>query len=144
MKGTFLRREQINPLAVTRSSDAARTPSVTRKKLSVRRDVIMHRPFRALHLVANAFARSKHNTCQPKLLSFGGLQVVPDDFSVGTEELMAGNFHIHGSRVDLAQAGSVRADCPDAIHLVPRSLVAKQEKLGIGRRELHVVQPIGA
>src|SRR5258707_15746413 len=57
---------------------------------------------------------------------------------------MAGNFHIHRSRMDFAQASAVRADCPDAIHLVPRSLVAKQEKRRIGRRELYVVQPICA
>ena len=57
---------------------------------------------------------------------------------------MAGNLHIHGSRMDFAQAGAIRADCPDAIHLVPGSFVAKHYQRGVGRRELHMVQPVRA
>src|SRR5947207_14835428 len=57
---------------------------------------------------------------------------------------MAGNLHIHGSRMDFAQAGAIRADCPDAIHLVPGSFVAKHYQRGVGRRELHMVEPVRA
>src|SRR5207253_10231581 len=57
---------------------------------------------------------------------------------------MAGNLHIHGSRMDFAQAGAIRADCPDAIHLVPGSFMAKHYQRGVGRRELHMVQPVRA
>src|SRR5437667_11930020 len=57
---------------------------------------------------------------------------------------MAGNLHIHGSRMDFAQTGAIRADCPDAIHLVPGSFMAKHYQRGVGRRELHMVQPVGA
>jgi len=43
-------------------------------------------------------------------------------------ELVPGDFHRHGSRMHEAVAGAVRANRPDAVHLIPRAFVTIQDQ----------------
>src|SRR5262249_8219826 len=81
--------------------------------------------------------------CQPKLLVLRRLQVKPDGLAISAEELMPGDFHVHGARVDLAQALAVGASGPDTVYLMPGPLMTEHDQRWIRRRELHVVQPVG-
>ena len=92
----------------------------------------MHRPFVALQVIPRPFAGFDVVTGDPKILAARRLQVIPDGFAAGTEKFMAGDFHDHGAGVDLGHLRAVGADGPDAVHLVPRAFVTKQEQVRIG------------
>src|SRR3989442_3167997 len=78
----------------------------------------------------------------PKIFPARRLQVIPDDLAIGAEEFMPGDLHIHRACMDFSEPGSVATDGPDAVHLVPRSFVAKHQQSGIAGRKLHVIEPV--
>ena len=83
------------------------------------------------------------------------LQVEVDVASIGTEPFVTGNLAIDGAFVHqhrlagglVLQACSVEflartdVDVPDAIDLVPMSFVAEEQAVGVGGRELQMVEP---
>src|SRR5205085_9905157 len=81
---------------------------------------------------------------QPELLTCRGLKVVPDDLPIRAEELVAGDLHLYGARVDLLQACAIRPDRPDAVDFVPRAFIAEHDERGVRGRELEVIQPVRA
>src|SRR5262249_56208701 len=140
--GAVLRCEEIDPLAVAGSGDAVRPSAVAGEEFSVGRGVEMHRPMFALHFVFDLFATREPVAGQPEDLRFGRLQVVPDGFAVGAEELVAGDLHLHRSGMNLGQPRAVRADRPDAVDLVPRPFVTKHQQSRIGGAKTPVVEPV--
>jgi hypothetical protein len=101
----------------------------------------MHRPLVAADLVPHPLPRLDVHAGQPELPAPRRLQVIPDGFAVVAPELMAGDLHVDRPLVHEALLRPVGADRPDAIHLVPRALVAIKEQGRVGRRELQVVEP---
>jgi len=63
--------------------------------------------------------------------------------AVQPPELVARNFHGHGPFVDERVVRAVGVDHPDAVHLVPRTLVAIHQQRRIHRRQQHVPDPVG-
>src|SRR5262249_34329964 len=125
-----LRREEIDPLAVAGSGYAVRASAVAGEELPVGRGVEMHRPTFALHSVLDLFALRNVVSGQPEFLRCRRLQVVPDGFAVGAEELMAGDFHLHRSGMNLLQPRPVRANRPDAVDFVPWPFVTEHQQSG--------------
>src|SRR5262245_48953954 len=99
----ILRPEEIDPLAVPGGGNAAGSTAVTRKELSIRGHVVVDRPVLPLDPVPDLPIRSHDRACQPELLAFGSLLVVPDCLSIVAEELVSGDLHVHGSDVNLLQ-----------------------------------------
>ena len=104
----------------------------------------MHRPVFALNFVFNLLACSEDTAGEPEDLGFGRLQIIPDDFAIGAEELVPGDFHVHGAGMDFAQFGTVRADGPYAIDLMPGAFVAKHEQIRLGWGKLNMIEPVRA
>src|SRR5215469_14049328 len=95
------------------------------EELSIARHVEMDRPLVAVQMIPGPFSRVDVVARQPEYLAARSLQVVPDRAAVVTPELVPGDFHRHGARVDLGKSAAVAADGPDAVHLVPRSFMAQ-------------------
>jgi len=53
---------------------------------------------------------------------------------------MAVDFHVHRALVHQPHPAAIGSDRPGTIQLVPRTFVAIQEKVGIDRVELQMVQ----
>src|SRR5215831_14777522 len=136
--------KEIDPLPVSWSSHAGWSPAIASEKLSIRRNVEMHGPFRPLDAVTNGFSSRQHNARQPEFLAFRCLQIVPDDFAVGIEEFVPGNLHFHFSSVNFTQSGAIGADGPDAVYLVPGPFMTEHDKVWVGWRKLHVIEPVRA
>src|SRR5215813_12078137 len=98
-----LRSEEIDPLAVAWSGDTARPSAVAGEYLPVGRRVEMHRPVFALDFVSDLLAAREYVSGQPEDLRFRRLQVIPDGFAVGAEELVPGDFHLHCPGMNLRQ-----------------------------------------
>src|SRR5205085_773840 len=92
--GHHLRMEQIKPLPVLRRGDAVGTAAIAGEQLPVGRDVVMHRPFAALQVIPNPFARRDLVAANPEDLAARRLQVVPDPTAVTAEELVSFDLHI--------------------------------------------------
>src|SRR5215475_13579890 len=102
--GPIRRPEQIDPLSIAGSRNALRPSAISGEKFSVVGDIEVDGPFLAWHFEPDLLAGLEDKAGKPEFLSLGSLQVIPDDFAVGAEELMACNLHIHGSGVNFAQA----------------------------------------
>ena len=103
----------------------------------------MHRPFVAQHVIPDALAGLQIDIGQPEILAARRLQVVEDFRAVPVEEFVPGDLHVHHALVHELVARPVGADGPDAVDLVPRPFVAVQQQRRIGRRKLHVIEPVG-
>src|SRR5438552_796310 len=115
---------------------------VTDKGETVWSDVEMYGPLVPCQVIPRPGTGGELIAGQPEILAPGRLQVVPDGAPIGAEELVARDLHVHGAFVNLRQSGSIGADCPDAIHPVPGTLVAKQNQSRVSGRELYVVEPV--
>src|SRR5437660_1700446 len=127
------RREQVDPLAVSRPGHTVRSATVAGEVFFVGRFVVVNRPVAASDLVALGFTCGEGESGEPEFPALGRLQVVPDGLAVGTEKLVPGDLHVHLPVVDLAQARSVGANGPDAIDLVPWAFMAEHDQTRIGR-----------
>src|SRR5882672_5075411 len=102
----------------------------------------MHGPFVPLQVIPRALARCDLVAREPEVLAPGRLKVVPDGLAVRAEEFVPGNLHVHRTPVNPGEPAAVGAGGPDAIDFVPGALVAEQDEIRVGRRELDVVEPV--
>src|SRR6266567_3938368 len=114
-------------------SDLAFIASVAAEQCPVLRDIEMDGPFIALQVIPGAGTRSDVVARDPEVFSARRLQIVPDGAAIGTPELVSRNLHRHRPMMDQSVAGTIGANGPDAVHLMPRSFMTVQQQLGIGR-----------
>ncbi|KAG5725554.1 hypothetical protein E4T56_gene5987, partial [Termitomyces sp. T112] len=136
------RGKQVQPFAIGCMGHHLAVSAIAGKQFEVRRLVIMHRPLVAFQMIPCALARPHIIARKPEDLPPRRLQIVPDRLAIGRKELMARDLIVHGPRVDQFLARAVGADGPDAVHLVPGPFVAIHDQARIGRRELHMVEPV--
>ena len=101
----------------------------------------MNRPLVALNRVTNFFATGHLYAGEEELLAARHLQVEPGRLPVRAPELVPGDLHRNAARVHQAQTSPVSPYLPDAIQLMPGSLVAEHQEVGIRGRELKMIQP---
>src|SRR4030095_5268236 len=138
------RLKQINPLAISRCRNTVWTTSVPGEQSSIGGDVEMTRPLTAFKVIPDSLSARDVVTSKPKHLALRRLQVVPDHLAVATEKLVAFDFHIHRTTVNLSQCRAVSANRPGSINFVPRPLMTKHQQRWISRRKLNVVVPVSA
>jgi len=134
--------EKIKPFSIRRVRDHVFVAAVAGKQRVVGRNIEMHAPFVPLQMIPGAFAGFDIAARDPEILAARRLQIIPDGFSVGAPEFVAGDFHHHRALVDEFQIRAVGADGPDAVELVPRAFVAEHEQVRVGRRKLQVAEPV--
>ncbi len=139
--GQLLGPKQVDPLAVGSVRHHFVVAAVAREHRPVGRHVEVHGPFVALEVVPRPPAGRDLVGGQPEILAPRRLQVVPDGPAVGAEEFVAGDLHVHGAGVDLGPTRAVGADRPDAVDLMPGTLVTEHDEAGVGGRKLEVAEP---
>ncbi len=131
--GDHLGVEEFDPLAVWSLGDLAGVSAVAGEEVEVLGEVEVNRPLVALHVEGGALAVGEVVAGEIEVFSFGGLPVVPDGLAVEAPELVASDLHEHGALVNEGVVGAVGVDHPDAVDLLPGTLVAVHEE-GRGRR----------
>ena len=136
------RVEGVDPLAVTgwieahaiaaARGHAAGTATIAGEKITVRGDVVVHGPFFAFEVIPRAVAAGEVNVGEPEDGAPRGLEIVPDFFAVGAEELVALDLHVHRAFVEEAGGSAVGADGPRPVVKMPRALVAEKNLKWVG------------
>src|SRR5215471_10462564 len=124
-----LRPEEINPLPVLRPGDLAGVAAIAAEEFAIRSDVEVDAPLVALQVVPGPLAAFDVVAGEPEIHAARCLQVVPDGLTVVTPEFVTEDFHRNRPRVNFGDVAAVGVHGPDAVHLVPRALVAEHQQV---------------
>ena len=108
--GDVAGREAVEIFAVGRVGDHFGVAAVAREMRKVGRLIVMDRPQVAIDMIPAATAGREFIAREPEDLAARRLEIIPDPLSVGREEFMPGDFHVHEAFVDQLLARAVGAD----------------------------------
>src|SRR4029079_7426192 len=94
----------------------------------------------AFDVISDFLATAHVDAGNPEHLAARRLEIKPDSLAVPAPPLVTIDLHINCPLVHQAHLTAVGADGPGAIELVPGTLVAVEQQIGIDWIELHVVQ----